>query len=844
MKSLTPLLASDTTLASLVSGISLDDPVALIPLVGLFLLGLAVGGLLFRRAVVQVDPAVAEKDADSARPAESTPVPASASPALSQEAPAPESVRIQAALEGELSAALLHAEHQDEEIQALGERFAQLREDLGEKQRRIEELSQPIGLAAGWPRHRAVLAHAHLPVWHLGETLAAERQRIGGGRARLERLETRLREEDRRFRDAGESLARARDEVGARLSDTAGTGPAMFALADRLSQTDDQLRVLGQNISGCVTRVGSAREHLQRELTKIEAVARPIQETEERLKDETLGVDETAPALADARTRLAEALEHIASLENGVDQDISEMIGRVDWAVRDSPSGFLKALDRLNDGDSAADLGVSLIESRIWRELNELRGSLSGILVTLQTGAIAAPLEGCGKRRLIEAADRAIAAVEAAQSLPVLGEETAEAVATPPAAEAEMAGLRETIRSREAEIDTLRETIARLEKAAPQPAFDTPAAIATEPESPRPTTGGSRQFIRRLLGLGPGRWESDLDASGQLAAMPAPSAVATLAEARAMVTELRHVPVSQPDLASPQSNGGHHGLPAALSAPAKEADDPAAEILRLKAELAERDTRLARLEADLDARRQPPTESFGLFGKARPRDGGGQAKAGGWGVGGPESLGAGQAFALARESAAPPAVSETPVADAPERVAFSPVPPAGQVSVDLEALGAQSDNRITGLVLFRANDPTLWRHEVYTGANRRARSLDHLPSGLAYLRLRRIDTGEGIVARVTNAQLLDDGDGLSRGFNGANEFFYGAYHLGVFDESLPQEFETRFTFGGWGFGHTVAGSERQASGWEGLPISPMTVFEIAVFRRMPVLGERDRLLDP
>ena len=89
----------------------------------------------------------------------------------------------------------------------------------------------------------------------------------------------------------------------------------------------------------------------------------------------------------------------------------------------------------------------------------------------------------------------------------------------------------------------------------------------------------------------------------------------------------------------------------------------------------------------------------------------------------------------------------------------------------------------------------------------------------------------------------DDADGQPRGFNGTNEQFYGAHHLGIFDESLPQDVETRFTYGGWGFGHSVMGSESQASGWEGKRIDGDTVFEIAVFRRMPILGANDRMLD-
>lgn len=185
--------------------------------------------------------------------------------------------------------------------------------------------------------------------------------------------------------------------------------------------------------------------------------------------------------------------------------------------------------------------------------------------------------------------------------------------------------------------------------------------------------------------------------------------------------------------------------------------------------------------------------------------------------------------------------------EAPENPDSEPAPEPVESSSprepDLVALTRKADKRTGGLILFRSNDPSLWNTDTFLGANRRSRSLEVLPEGLSFLRLRRIDTGEGVVLPISNESLLDDADGQPRGFNGTNESFYGAHHLGVFDESLPQEVETRFTYGGWGFGHSVMGTEEQASGWEGRRIPSDTVFEIAVFRRMPVLGERDRMID-
>ncbi len=156
------------------------------------------------------------------------------------------------------------------------------------------------------------------------------------------------------------------------------------------------------------------------------------------------------------------------------------------------------------------------------------------------------------------------------------------------------------------------------------------------------------------------------------------------------------------------------------------------------------------------------------------------------------------------------------------------------------------------LVIFRSNDPLLWNQSVYRGANQRARSLGDLPKEIKYLRLRRCDTGESVLVPVNREHLLrpalqqlnENGADNRRafGFNATNEHFYGAYHLGVYERSLPQEVETRFTYGGWGFGHLNAREEAQGFAWEGRAIAAGTVFEISVSRELPELTPKDRLL--
>ncbi|MEX2580331.1 MAG: hypothetical protein WD342_14830 [Verrucomicrobiales bacterium] len=154
----------------------------------------------------------------------------------------------------------------------------------------------------------------------------------------------------------------------------------------------------------------------------------------------------------------------------------------------------------------------------------------------------------------------------------------------------------------------------------------------------------------------------------------------------------------------------------------------------------------------------------------------------------------------------------------------------------------------SSMVIFRANDAELWGRDVYRGTNSRARALSDLPEWARWISIERLDTGERVFAPIGSVSLSSGDPGFPFGFNGTNELFYGARHLGVFAETCPNDVETRFTYGGWGFGHRVndadPGSERlQASGWEGREIDADTVFEISLHAELPELGETDRVLE-
>jgi len=150
-------------------------------------------------------------------------------------------------------------------------------------------------------------------------------------------------------------------------------------------------------------------------------------------------------------------------------------------------------------------------------------------------------------------------------------------------------------------------------------------------------------------------------------------------------------------------------------------------------------------------------------------------------------------------------------------------------------------------IVFRSNRPEDWGQTLYRGANRRAREIAEVPEWAEWISLERTDTGERVIVPIASYLASSDDVSASFGFNASREKFYGAHHLGVFADSCPNEVETRFTYGGWGFGHRVTElgegrADPQASGWAGKEISVDTVFEVALLAELPELTDQDVLL--
>ena len=142
-------------------------------------------------------------------------------------------------------------------------------------------------------------------------------------------------------------------------------------------------------------------------------------------------------------------------------------------------------------------------------------------------------------------------------------------------------------------------------------------------------------------------------------------------------------------------------------------------------------------------------------------------------------------------------------------------------------------------VIFCSSDPEIWDSSKNEGDEHCAIELDTLNGDFNWLGVRRCDTGEEVFFELEDVnELKANGNGQPVGFNGSNELFYGARHLGLFSEECAPEVETLFTYGGWGFGHLAASpgddeEETQFCGWNGTQVPRETVFRFTVYNSLP-----------
>jgi hypothetical protein len=141
-------------------------------------------------------------------------------------------------------------------------------------------------------------------------------------------------------------------------------------------------------------------------------------------------------------------------------------------------------------------------------------------------------------------------------------------------------------------------------------------------------------------------------------------------------------------------------------------------------------------------------------------------------------------------------------------------------------------------ILFRSDNPALWD----TNTKGKAIPLRYAPKKLRYLRLRRMDTGEALIIRLTPDQLRNGKPPASeKGFwwNGTAKEDYKGRHLGIVEGprykfpapngmiSVMNMNPDWSDFTGSGFGHKAFVNDGQYYSWRGQEIGK-TAFEIAV----------------
>jgi hypothetical protein len=136
------------------------------------------------------------------------------------------------------------------------------------------------------------------------------------------------------------------------------------------------------------------------------------------------------------------------------------------------------------------------------------------------------------------------------------------------------------------------------------------------------------------------------------------------------------------------------------------------------------------------------------------------------------------------------------------------------------------------VILLRSDDPSVWTHPAGNAGDRNgfgADIEDVAPADLAYLRIRRMDTGDFVIIPMKKEDLRK----MTPTWCGSAWVGYGGTHLGVKHPTM-QNVEAGLVdidahAHGWGFGHIMYAPEASAMGYaRACATIEKTVFEIAV----------------
>jgi len=742
-------------------------------------------------------------------------------------------------LSDDLNQATASAERHRAEAEASRARAKTLGTHLEEQSQRITALTGAVGKALSGqltPRQRSVAA-ARAALIQLAESTRSGRQWLGAAGDQLDSLQRRLKAAEQRLWATTEETTGFRHHLDQSAKSPSGrrSGETRRRLHHRVTEVDEQMRVYHQHLAGCMKRVEELRkhiapdhDHLREAATAIDAAETGLIELGKIAEAEAEGIaannfEKTFDAcLSEAEAHLDAARTSLGGLDARAIEDADEGLERCHWVATEAPSGLRDAVQRFGDCESVDDMSIAMMLSRSWRKLSEVGNRLDNLRAVAESGRVGNYPGNATPSLLSGQLDRtrdAFAMIrEPAEGRSVdrsrAPKKEAGDAEPSPAVAAELSKTRDLLARRERELLTLQQRCKKLEagrKHAPQvPSPLTQTALtAVAPGFIRALRPGD--FGRRLIGI-----SADAD-QGTERLSDVDSAAGNFREAQATLSELKNSfarsGVLRRGTTVPGSNGQHAAV-ALLNdgddAPdGNERDEAGNDLSALRAAF---EKSLVRQDPSPAKRPAPPLTT--KSGKVAERDD------------------------LKRFEAA----SEDLLSAVAQKKKPLPLPPFEQAVETSETrrgceltvatvTGITSGDRIAAGVpetlIFRGDDPRRWQNS----------DLTQLPNDISYLRLRRLDTGESIVAPITRRELIGgaaaySGDG---GWSGSGERYFGGYHLGLFDKSLPRQVEVRLGAGGWGFGHSSQRGSGQACGWAGEAIADGTAFEITAGTQ-PVTG--------
>ncbi len=742
----------------------------------------------------------------------------------------------------DLAQATASAERHRSEAEASRARARTLSTHLDEQSQRISALTGAVDKALAdqlSPRQRSV-ASARAALIQLAESARSGRQWLGASGDQLDSLQRRLKAAEQRLWATTEETTGFRHHLDQSAKAPSGrrSGEARRRLLHRVTEVDEQMRVYHQHLAGCMKRVDELRKHIAPDHDHLREAASAIEAAEAGLIELSKIADAEAEGVAannfeqafgdclsEAEDRLGAVRTNLAGLDARAIEDADEGLERCHWVATEAPSGLRSAVQRFGDCESIDDMGITMMLSRSWRKLSEVGNRLDNLRAVAESGRVGNYPVSATPSLLSEQLDKtatAFATIRAAKHSGSVEWASApktkkRSVSSSPVDTAELSKTREKLARRERELITLQQRCKKLEadrKHAPvvaSPRTQT-AITAVAPGFIRALRPGD--FGRRLVGL-----SSDADQETE-SLSDVESAAGNFREAQATLSELkdafvrtstrqRSVAISNGQRATVAllSNGGGHGHDN------DDRDEAGNDLSALRAAFEK-----SLVRQDTSTAKAPPASLTKQSGTVAERDDLKRFEAAS------EDLLSAVAQKKKPRTLPPVVVAAEPAESEREPEATS-AKLGGITSGDKIAAG------VPETLIFRGDDPRRWQSS----------DLAQLPNDIAYLRLRRLDTGDSVVAPITRRELLSgaaaySGDG---GWSGSGERYFGGAHLGLFDKSLPRDVEVRLGAGGWGFGHSSQRGSGQACGWAGEAIDDGTAFEITAGTR-PITGSGEQ----